>query len=84
MMATNLFNVFILFLDDLFYTEGHLPKDTSKVNLLSLFFVIMMTGVAVIGCIRTGNEKSLIKASGALIIFLSYLINRSLLYFLSK
>jgi cation:H+ antiporter len=84
MMATNLFNVFILYLDDLFYAEGHLFKDTSEVNLLSVFFVIMMTGVAVIGFILPGKEKRLIKASDTLIIFVLYLINRSLLYSLSK
>lgn len=83
LLGSNLFNVFILFLDDVFYAQGHLLKDASDVNLLSAFFVIMMTGIAIIGFIFPNKEKKFIMAWDTFTIFSLYLINMTLLYFLS-
>ena len=84
LLGSNLFNVLILFLDDLFYTKGHLLKDASDVNLLSAFFVIMMTGVAIIGFIFPSKEKKFIMAWDTFTIFCLYVANMVLLFFLSK
>ena len=84
LLGSNLFNVLILFLDDLFYIKGHLLKDASDVNLLSAFFVIMMYGVAIIGFIFPSKEKRFMMAWDAFTIFCLYVVNMVLLYFLSK
>ncbi|MBK8657833.1 MAG: hypothetical protein IPN22_02880 [Bacteroidetes bacterium] len=49
LLGSNIFNVFILFIDDLFYTKGHLLKDASDAHLVSVFSVILMSAVAIIG-----------------------------------
>jgi cation:H+ antiporter len=84
LLGSNLFNVLILFLDDLFYSNGHLLKDANDVNLLSVFFVIMMSGVAVIGFIFPSREKKFFMAWDTFTIFGLYLANMILLYLLSK
>jgi cation:H+ antiporter len=84
LLGSNLFNIVILFLDDLFYTKGHLMKDASAINLLSVFFVIMMTGIAIAGFIFPSNRKKFIMAWDTLCIFALYVMNIVLLYFLSS
>lgn len=84
LLGSNLFNVFILFLGDVFYTKGHLLKDASDVNLLSVFFAIMMSGVAMIGFIFPSKEKKYIMAMDTLAIFCLYVVNMLLLYFLAS
>lgn len=84
LLGSNLFNVFILFLGDVFYTKGHLLKDASDVNLLSVFFTIMMSGVAMIGFIFPSKEKKYIMAMDTLAIFCLYVVNMLLLYFLAS
>lgn len=84
LLGSNLFNVLILFLDDLFYTKGHLLKDASEMNLLSVFFVLMMTGVAIIGFIFPSREKKWFLAWDTFIISMLYLLNMILLFFLSN
>jgi len=84
LLGSNLFNILILFLDDIFYTKGYLLKDASEVNLLSVFFVAMMTGVAIIGFIFPNREKKIFMARDTFAIFGLYVINMVLLFFLSK
>ncbi|MDO8365965.1 MAG: hypothetical protein Q7T20_04145 [Saprospiraceae bacterium] len=83
LLGSNIFNIFILFLDDLFYTKGHLLKDASDANLVSVFFVIMMAGTAIIGFIFPSKQKKHLMALDTLVIFLLYVINMILLYKLS-
>lgn len=80
LLGSNLFNVFILFLDDVFYFKGHLLKDASHSNLISVFFVIAMTGVAIIGMMFPARQKRWLLALDSFVIFILYLINILLLY----
>lgn len=84
LLGSNLFNILILFLDDLFYTKGHLLKDASDVNLLSVFAVLMMTGVAIIGFIFPSKQKKMFMSWDTFTIFLFYLANIILLYILTS
>lgn len=83
LLGSNIFNVFILFIDDLFYTKGLLLKDASEVNLVSIFFVLLMSAVAVIGFIFPSRVKKIFLAWDTLVIFLLYVGNMVLLYKLS-
>ncbi len=82
LLGSNIFNVFILFLDDLFYTKGHLLKDASNNHLISVLFVLMMTLVAIIGLIYPSKKKKIILSYDTLIIFVLYVFNMILLYML--
>jgi cation:H+ antiporter len=84
LLGSNLFNILILFLDDLFYTKGLLLKDASDVNLLTVFFVLMMTGVAIIGFIFPSKRKKILLSWDTFTIFALYLTNIILLYILTS
>ena len=83
LLGSNIFNIFILFLDDVMYTNGLLLRDASESNLISIFIVLMMTGVATIGLIFPFRQKRIVLAWDTLIIFLLYVFNIILLYRLS-
>lgn len=83
LFGSNLFNIFILFVDDLLYTKGYLLKDASDVNLVSVFFIILMTLVSVIGLIFPITRKKIFMAWDTLVIFLLYVVNIFLLFRLS-
>ncbi|HLP93553.1 MAG TPA: hypothetical protein VK168_05930 [Saprospiraceae bacterium] len=83
LLGSNIFNIFILFLDDVFYTSGHLLKDASDANLSSVFFTLMMAAVAIVGLIFPTREKKWFMGLDTFTIFLLYLLNIVLLYQLS-
>ena len=80
LMGSNIFNVFILFIDDIFYTDGLLLKEASDNNLISVFFVIMMSAVAIIGFSFPYHRKRFIMAWDTLVIFVLYVVNMIFLY----
>ena len=84
LMGSNLFNVLILFIDDLFYTKGHLMNDASDVNLMTAFFVLIMTGVAIIGFIFPSKAKKIALSWDTFTIFGLYVVNMILLFYLSS
>lgn len=79
LLGSNLFNVFILFLDDLFYTKGHLLKDASDSNLISVFFVILMSAVAMVGFIFPNREKRHLVSIAGFVILMLWILNLGLL-----
>lgn len=83
LLGSNIFNIFILFIDDLMYTKGLLLKDASDSHQISVFLVLMMTAVAVIGLIFPIRKKRIAMAWDTLAIFLMYVFNIVLLYKLS-
>ena len=84
LLGSNLFNIFILALDDIFYAKGHLLKDASDLNLLSCLATIIMAAVAIIGLSYRLQAKRFWLAWDALLIFGIYIINILLLYHLSS
>lgn len=83
LLGSNLFNIFILFIDDLVYTKGHILKDANDVQLISVFAVILMSAVAIIGFTYRLAQKRYLLAWDAFLIFLIYIVNIILLYKLS-
>lgn len=80
LLGSNFFNVFILFLDDIFYTKGNLLKDASDLNLLSVFAVTIMSAITIIGLIFPSNQKRFLMAADTMLIFLVYVSTLVLLY----
>ncbi len=83
LLGSNIFNIFILFIDDLAYTQGHILKDASDANLVSVFMVILMAGTAIVGLIFPSKTKKILMAADTLVIFLLFIVNLILLYKLS-
>ncbi|MBK8610699.1 MAG: sodium:calcium antiporter [Chitinophagaceae bacterium] len=57
LFGSNVFNMFILGLDDVFYREGSLFKNISHSHLLSVFIIIIMTAVAGLGLLFKPRKK---------------------------
>ncbi len=59
LLGSNVFNMFILGLDDVFYKEGSLFNSISHSHLLSVFIIIIMTAVAGLGLLFKPKKKQL-------------------------
>lgn len=57
LLGSNVFNMFILGIDDVFYREGSLFKDISPTHLLSVFITIIMTAVVGLGLLFKPKKK---------------------------
>jgi cation:H+ antiporter len=80
LMGSNLFNIFILAIDDFFYTKGHLLVDASESNIISVFSIITMTAIAVTGLTYRSKSKPFILAWDTLLILIMYIFNMVILY----
>lgn len=59
LLGSNVFNMFILSIDDIFYREGSLFAAISKSHLLSVFITIIMTAVVGLSLVFKPNKKLL-------------------------
>ncbi len=59
LLGSNVFNMFILGIDDVFYQEGSLFKDISSSHLVSVFITIIMTAVVVLGLLFKPKKKQI-------------------------
>jgi len=59
LLGSNVFNMFILGIDDVFYTEGSLFKSISTSHLLSVFITIIMTAVVGLGLLFKPKKKQI-------------------------
>lgn len=59
LLGSNVFNIFILGIDDVFYSEGSLFKNISPSHLLSVFIIIIMTAVVSLGLFFRPKRKHL-------------------------
>lgn len=85
LLGSNLFNILILAVDDLFYRSGDLFSSISSIHLLSAISAITMTGVAIIGLYFRSRHQIFNRfgwASVALLII--YVVNSTALYLHSR
>ena len=81
LLGSNIFNIVILSIDDLLYTKGHLLKDASDSNLVSVFSVVIMTAIAIAGLnYHSKTKKNFFLAADTFLILLVFIINLILLY----
>jgi cation:H+ antiporter len=57
LLGSNIFNIFILGLDDVFYTDGSLFSAISPSHVVSVFFIIIMTAVVCLGLLFKPKKK---------------------------
>jgi cation:H+ antiporter len=76
LFGSNLFNILILAIDDVFYIQGSLLNSVSPTHAVSALSAIMMTGVAIVGLFYRPRTRVL-KLVGwtSIILFCVYLIN---------
>lgn len=80
-LGSNIFNIFILFIDDLFYTKGALLKDASDTNLISVFSIIVMSAIVIIAITFRKETKRFLIGLDTFLILLIYIVTIILLYF---
>jgi cation:H+ antiporter len=84
LLGSNIFNILILSIDDLFYTKGVLLKDASEFHLVSVFFTIVMTAIAIAGFTYRAPKKRFLMAIDAVLILVFYFINIIILFYLTR
>lgn len=80
LFGSNIFNIFILALDDIFFTDGALLSYASPNHIISALSAIAMTTIAIIGLTYRTEKKPLFLAWDSIGIIVVYAINLMLLY----
>jgi len=80
LFGSNIFNIFILALDDLLFIEGPILSFVQMDHAVSAVSAIMMTAIAIIGLTYRTEKKRLFLAWDSIGILLIYIINLMLLY----
>ncbi len=82
LFGSNIFNIFILSLDDVFFTKGPLLSYASQNHIISALSAIIMTSIAVIGLTYRAEKKFLFISWDSIAILLIYFMNLAILYML--
>lgn len=80
LFGSNIFNVFVLAIDDILFFQGPLLSFANPTHIISAQSAIIMMAIAVIGLIYRAAKKPLFLAWDSLGIVLVYLMNLVLLY----
>ena len=81
LFGSNLFNIAILAIDDLFYLQGPLLAHVSVSHAASAFSAMMMSGLAVVGLVLRPPSRIFRTVSWiSLLLFVIYLLNTLFLY----
>lgn len=75
LLGSNIFNMFILGIDDVFYRDGSLFRDISSSHLISVFITIIMTAVVGLGLLFKPRKKQVwLFSLDTFIILILYLV----------
>lgn len=81
LFGSNMFNILVIAVDDLFYTKGPILSHVSPLHMLSAFSAIMMTGVAIIGLLYRPKGRIFgIVGWASLLLVTIYLMNSYVLF----
>lgn len=80
LLGSNIFNIFILAIDDIFFIHGPLLSHANQNHIISALSSIIMTSVFVIGLTYRYEKKVLFLSWDTITILLIYLTNLFLLY----
>jgi cation:H+ antiporter len=76
LLGSNLFDILVLAIDDMFYTKGPLLADVASNHIITALTAIMMSTLAVIGFIFRSNRKAVFKLTWiSLGLLLLYFVN---------
>jgi cation:H+ antiporter len=81
LFGSNLFNILIIAIDDLFYMQGPILADISPTHAISAFSAMMMTGVAIVGLLYHPKTRVLnIMGWVSVFLFAIYIINTYVMF----
>ncbi|MBI5074121.1 MAG: sodium:calcium antiporter [Nitrospirae bacterium] len=80
LFGSNMFNIFILALDDIFFLKGPLLTYTNPNHIISALAAIAMTTIAIIGLTYRAEKKRLFVAWDSIGILIVYIVNLLLLF----
>ncbi|HAS52628.1 MAG: sodium:proton exchanger [Nitrospirae bacterium GWC2_57_13] len=80
LLGSNIFNIFILALDDLFFLDGPLLTSVSTSHGISALSAIMMTSLAVIGLVYRAEKKRMVLSWHSVGMIMVYMGNMLLLF----
>jgi cation:H+ antiporter len=80
LLGSNLFNIFILAIGNIFYRKRHILVDASESHIVSVFSIIKMTAIAIIGLTYRSKKKALFLAWDTLLIVIMFIFNMVILY----
>lgn len=81
MIGSNLFNMAIIFLNDIFYKEAPLFNVLSQQHVFTAFLVILMTGVVISGLILKPRKKTILGLSWYSLLLIAIFIAGTFLNF---
>lgn len=84
LLGSNLFNVFIIQILDLFYRKGPILHSVSAGNILMALAAIISTAVVVIGLIYRSERKFFIMAGDAAVIMIISILANVLLFIMAR
>jgi cation:H+ antiporter len=82
LFGSNIFNIFILALDDMFFLKGPILSFVNPNHIISALSAVLMTAIAIIGLTYRSEKKKLLLAWDSIGILLVYIANIMLLYIL--
>lgn len=82
LFGSNIFNIFILALDDIFFIKGPILSFANQNHIISAMSAVAMTAIAVIGLTYRSMKKPLFIAWDSIGITIIYIVNLMLLYML--
>jgi cation:H+ antiporter len=82
LFGSNIFNIFILAIDDLFFIKGPILSLVHQNHVISALFAVAMTSTAIIGLTYRAEKRTLFLALDSIVIMLLYLANLMSLYML--
>jgi cation:H+ antiporter len=81
LFGSNIFNIFILAIDDIFYTKGPLLADVSSTHAVTGLMAVLMTGIAIVSLTFRIEKKVILRLGwDALALIMAYVVNIYLLY----
>jgi len=80
LFGSNIFNIFILAIDDALFIKGPMLSFVNQTHIISALSAILMTAIAIIGLTYRAEKKRLFLAWDSIGILFVYAINLMLLY----
>lgn len=85
LFGSNMFNMVVLAVDDLFYLPGPILRDVSATHAVTGFMAMIMAGIAIVSLTYRLEKKTVLRVSwDALAILLAYVVNIWLAYTLRE
>ena len=82
LFGSNIFNIFILAIDDILFTKGPLLSFVNQSHMISALSAIVMTAIAIIGLTYRAEKKRMFIAWDSVVILMTYAVNILFLYML--